>query len=174
MPTPSPPPPSARSPAGPNGQLRGRPRSRHFACSRPRYFLKAPRTPPSSQDRVQRGSVPCRAQSSTRFRRKHSLAVSGNGNRTLALFPCFPHRCLKLATLSPPLERRCWIQDTMGPLGAALGEMPRWAYNVPRGASTWLNPSRIPCKRDRLRCAISARQRTCPHVVLTCGPLPRC
>ena len=45
----------------------------------------------------QRGwsAVPSRAQSSTRFRRKHSLAVSGNGNRTLALFPCFPHRWLE-------------------------------------------------------------------------------
>ena len=37
---------------------------------------------------------------------------------------------LKLATLSPQLERRCWIQDTMRPLDTALG-----SYHVGLAAS---------------------------------------
>ena len=55
---------------------------------------KPPSLPQSSQERVQRGrsAVLSRAQASTRFRWYHSLAVAGNRNRTLALFPCFPHR----------------------------------------------------------------------------------
>jgi len=54
------------------------------------------------------------AQYSTRFRWKHSLAVPGNANRTLALSPCFPHRCV----------RETWTCRTKFPVTCGLATQP--------------------------------------------------
>ncbi|KAJ1492212.1 hypothetical protein T484DRAFT_3640989, partial [Baffinella frigidus] len=69
-------------------------------------------------------AVPSRNQTRTRFRRKQSLAVSGNENRTLALFPC------------PPPHR--WLQTeasgSLGSLAPPLPPLPRTPPSSPRSA----------------------------------------